>query len=140
MTFDRIEGAEPDKTLKLLVQKFSRLEGRQPRAMVCRKRESEAYQLIQEISVDLAGFGFDVDIGIPFDSFFKLGMNAIENDADLLILFGLEGNSSEDFVTELNEFLSEKGYSDLLILVQHRDFSLPTIIEELIKWLGQGLQ
>lgn len=140
MTFDRIEGAEPDKTLKLLVQKFSRLEGRQPRAMVCRKRESEADQLIQEISVDLAGFGFDVDIGIPFDSFFKLGMNAIENDADLLILFGLEGNSSEDFVTELNEFLSEKGYSDLLILVQHRDFSLPTIIEELIKWLGQGLQ
>lgn len=140
MTFDRIEGSEPEETLKLLVQKFSRFEGRQPRAMVCRNRQSEADQKIQEISVDLAGFGFDVDIGIPFDSLFKLGTNAIENDADLLILFGLEGISGEDFVQQLEEFLSEKGYSDLLILVPKVDFSPRDIQEELIKWLGQAFQ
>ena len=62
MTDDRIEGKEPDETLKKFVEKFSRLEGRQPRVMVCRSREYEADSKINEVSVDLAGFGFDVDI------------------------------------------------------------------------------
>lgn len=140
MTFDRIEGTEPDKTTKLLVQKFSRLEGRQPRAMVCRNRECDADQKIQEISVDLAGFGFDVDIGIPFDSIFKLGMNAIENDADLLILFGPEGNQGKDFMTHLELFLSEKGYPDLLILQLPLDFAPDLMKETLNNWLGHGFR
>ncbi len=140
MTFDRIEGAEPEKTLKSLVEKFSKQEGRQPRAMVCRSRECKADEKIKQISVDLAGFGFDVDIGIPFDSFVQLGMNAIENDADLLILFGLEGNQGKDFMTHLEEFLSEKGCPDLLILRLKLDFTPDLIRETLNNWLGQAFQ
>ena len=140
MTFDRNEGAEPEKTLKSLVETFSKQEGRQPRAMVCRSRECEADKKIKEISVDLAGYGFDVDIGIPFDSFVQLGMNAIENDADLLILFGPEGNQGKDFMTHLEEFLSEKGCPDLLILQLPLDFTPDLIRETLNNWLGHAFQ
>ena len=140
MTFNRIEGAEPEKTLKSLVEKFSNQEGRQPRAMVCRSRECEADEKIKQISVDLAGSGFDVDIGIPFDSFVQLGMNAIENDADLLILFGPEGNQGKDFMTHLEEFLSEKGCPDLLILRLKLDFTPDLMRETLNNWLGQAFQ
>ncbi len=140
MTFDRNEGAEPEKTLKSLVEKFSKQEGRQPRAMVCRSRECEADEKIKQISVDLAGSGFDVDIGIPFDSFVQLGMNAIENDADLLILFGPEGNQGKDFMTHLEEFLSEKGCPDLLILQLKLDFTPDVIRETLNNWLGHAFQ
>jgi len=140
MTFDRNEGAEPEKTLKWLVEKFSKQEGRQPRAMVCRSREFKADEKIKQISVDLAGFGFDVDIGIPFHSFVQLGMNAIENDADLLILFGPEGNQGKDFMTHLEEFLSEKGCPDLLILQLKLDFTPDVIRETLNNWLGHAFQ
>ena len=140
MTFDRNQGAEPEKTLKSLVEKFSKKEGRQPRAMVCRSRECEADKKINQISVDLAGSGFDVDIGIPFDSFVQLGMNAIENDADLLILFGPEGNQGKDFMTHLEEFFSEKGYPDLLILQLPLDFTPDLIRETLNNWLGHAFQ
>ncbi len=140
MTFDRNEGAEPEKTLKSLVEKFSKQEGRQPRAMVCRSRECEADKKIKEISVDLAGYGFDVDIGIPFDSFVQLGMNVIENDADLLILFGSEGKQGKDFMTHLEEFFSEKGYPNLLILQLPLDFTPDLIRETLNNWLGHAFQ
>lgn len=140
MTFNRIEGAEPEKTLKSLVEKFSKQEGRQPRAMVCRSRECKADEKIKQISVDLAGSGFDVDIGIPFDSFVQLGMNAIENDADLLILLGPEGNQGKDFMTHLEEFLSEKGCPDLLILRLKLDFTPDLMRETLNNWLGQAFQ
>lgn len=140
MTFDRKEGAEPEKTLKSLVEKFSKQEGRQPRAMVCRSRECKADEKIKQISVDLAGYGFDVDIGIPFDSFVQLGMNAIENDADLLILLGPEGNQGKDFMTHLEEFFSGKGYPDLLILHLPFGFTSDLIRETLSNWLGHAFQ
>jgi methylmalonyl-CoA mutase cobalamin-binding subunit len=140
MTFERKEGAEPEKTLKSLVEKFSKQEGRQPRAMICRSRECEADEKIKQTSVDLAGYGFDVDIGIPFDSFVQLGMNAIENDADLLILFGPEGNQGKEFMIHLEEFFSEKGYPDLLILHLPLGFTPSFIRETLSNWLGHAFQ
>ena len=140
MTIDRIQGSEPDETLKLLVKKFSMLEGRQPRVMVCRSQEYEADSKINEISVELADLGFDVDIGIPFNSVGKLGMNAIENDVDVLILFRKEDNSDSDFISNLEEFLSQNGYSDVLIMNQPTDFSPPDFKGDLVIWLKQALQ
>ncbi len=140
MTIDRIQGSEPDETLKFLVNKFSMLEGRQPRVMVCRSQEYEADSKINETSVDLAGFGFDVDIGIPYDSFAKLGMNAIENDVDVLVLFTKEDDSDRDFISNLAGFLSQNGYSDILIINKPQG-SLPLdFAGELIAWLRQVLQ
>ena len=140
MIDERFEEPRSDQKLARLVRKFCVLEGRQPRAMVCRSQEFEAEEKIKEVSVDLAGFGFDVDIGVPFDSILSLGMNAIENDVDLLILFGLEGNSGNEFVAGLKTFFSEKGYADLLILSHSRDFSSDDFKESLTAWLGQTLQ
>lgn len=140
MIDERFEEPGSDQKLVRLVRKFSVLEGRQPRAMVCRSQGYETEEKIKEVSVDLAGFGFDVDIGVPFDSILTLGMNAIENDVDLLILFGLDGNSGKDFVAGLKMFFSEKGYPDLLILRQALDFSSDDFKESLTDWLGQTLQ
>ena len=140
MMDERYEEFRSDQKLARLVRKFSVLEGRQPRAMVCRSQECEEEEKIKEVSVDLAGLGFDVDIGVPFDSIATLGRNAIENDVDLLILFGLEGNSGKDFVARLERFFSEKKYPDLLILCQALDFSTDDFKESLIDWLGQTLQ
>lgn len=140
MVDDRIEGIDPDETLKFLVKKFSMLEGRQPRVMVCRSREYQADTKINEISVDLAGFGFDVDIGIPFNSVGKLGMNAIENDVDVLVLFTKEDDSDRDFISKLEGFLSQKGYSDILIINQAPDSPTVNFTGELINWLKQALQ
>jgi len=108
--------------------------------MVCRSRECDADEKIKEISVDLAGLGFDVDIGIPFVSFVQLGMNALENDADFLILLGPEGNQGKDFVIHLEQFLSEKGCSDLMILHLPLDFTPDLIKKELSSWLGHAFQ
>ncbi len=140
MTIDRIQGSEPDETLKFLVNKFSMLEGRQPRVMVCRSREYQADTKINEISVDLAGFGFDVDIGIPFNSVGKLGMNAIENDVDVLVLFTKEDQSGRDFISKLEGFLSQKDYSDILIINQPQDSANVNFTGELMNWLKQALQ
>jgi methylmalonyl-CoA mutase len=140
MTDECNEGKEPDETLKKFVEKFSRLEGRQPRVMVCRNRGYEVDSKINEVSVDLAGFGFDVDIGIPFDSFRKLGMNAIENDVDVLVLFGKEDNPGPDFISNLKEFLSQNGYSDVLIVKHSPDFSPLDLRGDLVNWLKQTLR
>lgn len=139
MTIDRIQGSEPDETLKLLVKKFSMLEGRQPRVMVCRNQEYEADSKINEISVELADLGFDVDIGIPFNSVGKLGMNAIENDVDILVLLAPESELRQSFFLQLKEFFSESGYSDLLVLNQLEHLTPHEFKKELTVWLDQTL-
>jgi len=140
MNAERIPGKQPDETLKQFVRKFSTLEGRQPRAMVCQNQERKADEKVKVISVDLAGLGFDVDIGIPSDSFKELGMNAIENDADVLILLLPPSDLNREFVSDLEEFFSEKGYSDLLILNLPEDYSPQYFIEVLIQWFEQTLE
>ena len=139
MIDERFEEFASDQKLTRLVRKFSVLEGRQPRAMVCRSLESIADGKIKEVSVELAGFGFDVDIGIPFDSIDTLGMNAIENDVDVLVLFVLQDEKGVAFIDRLESYLSDAGYSDLLILHEHQDFSPGHFRDELIRWLENTL-
>ena len=140
MDAEHTPGQGPDKTLKLLIDEFAVLEGRQPRVMVSRKRSSPDEDRINSISVNLAGYGFDVDIGIPFESSEKLGMNAIENDTDALVLLGLDSNACDNFISELQALLSDKGYSDLLILYRSNDIEVPNLYKRLENWLQEELR
>ena len=128
-----------DVTLKKLVDKFSELEGRQPRAMICRSRETSGDQKLNLVSVKIAGFGFDVDLGTPFDSFTGLGTNAIENDSDVLLLFSSPSKDMEEFVSNLEKFFSAHGYSDLLILHEPHDLAYPDLAISLKNWLEETI-
>jgi len=139
MSAEHTPGQGPDQ-LNGLIDEFAALEGRQPRVMVCRRRSASDESKINSIAVKLAGFGFDVDIGIPFESSDKLGMNAIENDTDALVLFGLDINPDEDFISELQALLSRKGYSDLLILYRDNDINVPNLFNRLENWLREELR
>jgi len=139
MSAEHTPGQGPDQ-LNELIDEFAALEGRQPRVMVCRRRSASDESKINSIAVKLAGFGFDVDIGIPFESSDKLGMNAIENDTDALVLFGLDINPDEDFISELQALLSRKGYSDLLILYRDNDINVPNLFNRLENWLREELR
>ncbi len=140
MNAEHTPGQGPDQSLKVLIDEFAALEGRQPRVMVCRRRSSSDESKINSIAVNLAGYGFDVDIGIPFESSEKLGMNAIENDTDALVLLGLDINSDENFISELHALLSSKGYSDLLILYRDNDINVPNLYKRLENWLLEELR
>lgn len=140
MKAEHTPGQGPDQSLKVLIDEFAALEGRQPRVMVCRRRSSSDESKINSIAVNLAGYGFDVDIGIPFESSEKLGMNAIENDTDALVLLGLDINSDENFISELHALLSSKGYSDLLILYRDNDINVPNLYKRLENWLLEELR
>ena len=139
MIDDRYQDHPPDQKLARMVRKFSVLEGRQPRVMVSRSQECDADNKIKEVSVDLAGFGFNVDIGIPFDSISTLGRNAIENDADVLILFGVQGESGADFLSRLTSYFKATGDSDLLMLNLPQDYASASLHHELIRWLETSL-
>ena len=125
-------------SLKDLVQKFSVFEGRQPRVMVCRPASYQDDADINKLAVELAGQGFDVDIGVPFDSVPQLGMNALENDSDILILIepGLE---EVEFVENLNRFLIKNGQSGILILSKSQEISISSIRSEIHNWLSKNL-
>ena len=140
MSAQHTPGPGHDQSLKVLIDEFAALEGRQPRVMVCRRRSSSDESKINSIAVNLAGYGFDVDIGIPFESSEKLGMNAIENDTDALVLLGLDINSDENFISELHALLSSKGYSDLLILYRDNDINVPNLDKRLENWLLEELR
>ena len=140
MNAEHTPGQGPDQSLKVLIDEFAALEGRQPRVMVCRRRSSSDESKINSIAVNLAGYGFDVDIGIPFESSEKLGMNAIENDTDALVLLGLDINPDENFISELQALLSSKGYSDLLILYRDNDINVSNLYNRLENWLREELR
>lgn len=139
MIDEHFQDHPPDQKLVRLVRRFSVLEGRQPRAMVSHSRDCESTNKIRKLSVELAGFGFDVDIGTPFESYEKVGMNAIENDADLLILMGGESGPKREFTSDLKKFLSGKGYSDLFILSQSGLTDSDDLVKILITWLRETL-
>jgi methylmalonyl-CoA mutase len=139
MTFQRNRNNSLEATLKELVDKFAKLEGRQPRVMMCRSRETPGDQRLNLVSVNVAGFGFDVDLGTPFDSVTGLGTNAIENDSDVLLLFSNPSDDMETFVSNLEKFLSVNGYSDLLILHDSQDLTYPELAVSLKKWLEETI-
>lgn len=128
-----------EEPIKELVDRFSRLEGRQPRAMICRSRATSGDQKLNWVSVKVAGLGFDVDLGIPFDSAEGLGMNAIENDSDVLLIFSSPSDDVETFVSNLEKFLSQNGYSDLLVLRAPQDLAYPDLIISLKHWLEETM-
>ena len=137
MSMHRNRDSSLEETLKELVERFSRLEGRQPRAMICRSRATSIDQKINRVSVKVAGLGFDVDLGIPFDSAEGLGMNAIENDSDVLLLFSSPSDGVETLVSNLEKFLSDYGYSDLLILRASQDLTFRDLAISLKQWLEE---
>lgn len=140
MKSERIPGSDSGTSLKQWVETFAELEGRQPRAMVCRTKALNVNENLKEISVDLASYGFDVDIGIPFDSVDKLGISAIENDTDILVLFGLKAESDQEYVRRLETYFVNTGYSHILILFQYQYFSPGYLQDVLIDWLKSTLK
>lgn len=139
MTLHRNGDKSVEETIKALVGKFATLEGRQPRAMICRSRETSEDQKQNLLSVKLADLGFDVDLGIPFDSVTGLGTNAIENDLDVIVLFTSASKDMEAFVSNLEKFLSVNGYSDVLILHKPQHLTYPELAISLKKWLDESI-
>ena len=106
----------PDQKLARLVRKFSVLEGRQPRAMVNRSQGSDADEKIKEVSVDLAGFGFDVDIGPMFQTPEEAAQMAVENDVHVVGVSSLAAGH-RTLVPQLVAALKEQGGQDIKVVV-----------------------
>ncbi len=126
--------------LKQLVSEFARLEGRQPRVMLSSVLPLDEEEEISDFAVSLSGLGFDVDIGPVARSFEQLGLNALESDVDVLILFRLDHGDEGNFQMRLKEFVKQKGCDDLLILYDPSGLSSSHVLKMLEKWLAGILE
>lgn len=126
-----------NRSLSELVAEFALLEGRQPRAMISSCLSVD--ESISELAVFLADSGFNVDIGPSVKGFRELGLNALENDADVLLLSNLNPGDRMKFSKNLTEFFRQNGRDDLLLIQEPADLSKKKIPEVLSDWLSRLL-
>ena len=120
-----------------MVSEFALLEGRQPRVMLSSVLSLENDAEISDFAVSLSGLGFDVDVGPVARNPRQLGLNALENDVDVLILFRLGPGAKADFQLGLQEFLRQQGRDDLLTIHDPSGLSFSKVLNRLIKWLSE---
>lgn len=108
---------EPNNLRKMglaLTNKFSQIEGRQPRIVVVNTSNSPIVSA-NSLSNVLADVGFDVDIAPKLKSLKNLVNQCIENDADVLMI-SADSTAIDLDLSEIEQHLLLNGFSCLLSL------------------------
>ena len=138
MTQSFFRDIENSDQIKQMVSEFALLEGRQPRVMLSSALSLENDAKVSDFAVSLSGLGFDVDVGPVARNPRQLGLNALENDVDVLILFQVNAVGDRvDFQLRLQEFLRQQGRDDLLTIYNPSGLSYSKVLDRLIKWLSE---
>ena len=108
---------------------FARLEGRQPRMLVCKLGQDGHDRGAKVIATAFADFGFDVDIGPLFQTPAEAVREAIENDVHVIgissqaaghktlvpqIIDGLDAAGANDIVVICGGVIPPQDYDELL--------------------------
>jgi methylmalonyl-CoA mutase len=140
MTKPSVRYGEENDLLKKQVTEFARLEGRQPRVMLSSFEPHEGDEKSSDLAVFLSDLGFDVDIGPVVQGPDQLGMNALENDVDVLILFRLKQEDHPDFLSALRGFLEQEGCEEMVVFDDSCEMSGSSVLKRLRAWLSGILE
>jgi methylmalonyl-CoA mutase len=108
-----------DKTFqeaRELVDKFAKLEGRQPRIMIAKMGQDGHDRGAKVVSTGYADIGFDVDIGPLFQTPEEAAKQAVENDVHVLGVSSLAAGH-KTLVPKVMEELKKLGREDIMVIV-----------------------
>jgi len=100
---------------KALVEKFSQLEGRQPRIMIAKMGQDGHDRGAKVVATGYADIGFDVDIGPLFQTPAEAARQAVENDVHVLGVSSLAAGH-KTLVPQVIDELKKLGREDILVI------------------------
>lgn len=98
-----------------LVEKFAKLEGRQPRIMIAKMGQDGHDRGAKVVATGYADLGFDVDIGPLFQTPAEAAKDAVENDVHVLGVSSLAAGH-KTLIPEVMKELEKLGRSDIMII------------------------
>ncbi len=109
---------QDDGNFEAILQKvddFARVEGRQPRMLVCKLGQDGHDRGARAIATAFADIGFDVDIGPLFQTPQEVVREAIENDVHVI---GISSQAAghKTLVPQVIEGLKEAGAEDIIVI------------------------
>ena len=113
------------KEAKKLVEKFAKLEGRQPRIMIAKMGQDGHDRGAKVVSTGYADIGFDVDIGPLFQTPAEAAKQAVENDVHILGVSSLAAGHKTLIPNVIDE-LNKLGRPDIMVIaggvIPHQDY------------------
>jgi methylmalonyl-CoA mutase len=109
-------GDESFKTACRLADQFASLEGRRPRIMVAKLGQDGHDRGAKVVATGFADIGFDVDIGLLFQTPEEAAMQAVENDVHILGVSSLAAGH-KTLVPNLIDELKRLGREDIMVIV-----------------------
>ncbi len=100
---------------KLLVEKFSLAEGRQPRIMIAKMGQDGHDRGAKVVSTGYADIGFDVDIGPLFQTPAEAARQAVENDVHVLGVSSLAAGH-KTLIPQVIQELKRLGREDIMVV------------------------
>lgn len=98
-----------------LVEKFARLEGRQPRIMIAKMGQDGHDRGAKVVSTGYADIGFDVDIGPLFQTPAEAAKQAVENDVHILGVSSLAAGH-KTLIPQVIDELKKLGREDIMVV------------------------
>ncbi|MBN2682282.1 MAG: methylmalonyl-CoA mutase [Bacteroidales bacterium] len=98
-----------------LVEKFSNLEGRQPRIMIAKMGQDGHDRGAKVVATGYADIGFDVDIGPLFQTPAEAARQAVENDVHILGVSSLAAGH-KTLIPQVIAELKKLGREDIMVI------------------------
>ncbi|HRT89249.1 MAG TPA: methylmalonyl-CoA mutase, partial [Bacteroidales bacterium] len=106
---------EDFEAARMLVSKFSEMEGRQPRIMIAKMGQDGHDRGAKVVATGYADLGFDVDIGPLFQTPAETARQAVENDVHVLGISSLAAGH-KTLVPEVIRELAKYGREDIMVV------------------------
>lgn len=106
---------EDYEVARMLVSRFSEMEGRQPRIMIAKMGQDGHDRGAKVVATGYADLGFDVDIGPLFQTPAETARQAVENDVHVLGISSLAAGH-KTLVPEVIRELANYGREDIMVV------------------------
>ncbi len=119
----------PLNEVKKMTDKFAEKAGRRPRILVAKMGQDGHDRGAKVVASAYADMGFDVDVGLLFQTPEETAKQAVENDVHVIGISSLAG-SHKTLLPKLKSELQKLGRSDIIIVIggviprQHYEFLL----------------
>ena len=104
------------QSLAARIEEFAKAEGRRPRMLVVKMGQDGHDRGAKVIATGFADLGFDVDVGVLFQTLAEAAADAIDNDVHVI---GVSSQAAghKTLVPQLIEELNAKGAGNILVVV-----------------------
>ena len=100
---------------RAMVEKFARLEGRQPRIMIAKMGQDGHDRGAKVVATGYADIGFDVDMGPLFQTPAEAAKQAVENDVHVVGISSLAAGH-KTLVPQIIDELKKLGRDDIMVI------------------------